>query len=314
MSQIVPMDQKFANVQNLLMRSQKQLGLALPRHITPDRMLRVVLTSIRRTPELLECDPLSLLGAVFQSSQLGLEPDGVTGQAYLIPFFNGKTQRKEVQFIPGYRGLIDLARRSGRVSTIYARAVHERDAFRYSFGLEEKLEHTPSDEANPGPLTHVYAVCRMTDGSVQFEVMNRAEVDAIRNRSKAKGSGPWVTDYEEMAKKTVLRRMSKMLPVSVEMQAAISLDEQEERGIPQDLGSLVPMEIANPGMEVGQPDQVEATTSNHVEISLDTSDSAPSQAEGGRAEPPLAAAAATPAAGAARTTTASNGAPKARRL
>jgi recombination protein RecT len=233
MTQITPYQAKVANVRGLLTQMKGQLAMALPKHITADRMIRVALTCVQRTPKLLDCDPTSLLGAIVQSSQLGLEPDGITGQAYLIPYGN------QVQFIPGYRGLVDLARRSGRVTTIYARAVHEQDEFVRVYGTEEKLEHVPSESPEPGPLTFAYAVARFKDGGVQFECMSRREIDAIRSRSQAANKGPWVTDYEEMAKKTVIRRLCKMLPLSPELATAVARDEQAERGIDQNLGLLL---------------------------------------------------------------------------
>lgn len=241
-------------VRSLFTQLKPQLQMALPRHMKPDRLIRVALTSCQKNPTLLECDKITLAGAVVQCAQLGLEPDDGTGKAYLVPFRNSKKNRLEVQFIPGYRGLIDLARRSGQISSIEARAVHEKDAFRYSFGLVPILEHKPSTEKDPGKLIYVYAVARFKDGSVQFDVMTLAEVEKIRARSKAKDSGPWVTDYEEMAKKTVVRRLSKLLPSSTEFQRAVSLDERAELGLPQDLGVLVDEN------EKGTPVDTEAQT------------------------------------------------------
>ena len=232
MTQLVKASDKIANVRGMLERSRGQMAAALPRHMSADRMLRITMTSIQRTPQLLDCEPRSLIGAVIQAAQLGLEPDGVLGQAYLVPFGN------QVQFIPGYKGLVALARRSGQISTIEARVVHEKDAFKYSFGLKPVLEHVPTTEPEPGDVVAAYAVAHLKDGAYQFEVMLKREVDAIRGRSRAGKSGPWVTDYEEMAKKTVLRRLCKLLPASVELATAVALDERAEVGLPQDLGVL----------------------------------------------------------------------------
>jgi recombination protein RecT len=142
---------------------------------------------------------------------------------------------KQVTLIPGYRGLVELARRSGQLSTIYARVVHARDVFHYAMGSDEKIEHVPSDEDEPGDLVAVYAVARFKDGGMQMEVMRKRDIEKIRTRSKSGNSGPWQTDYEEMAKKTVVRRLCKMLPLSPEIAKATQLDEQAERGLPQDL-------------------------------------------------------------------------------
>lgn len=148
------------------------------------------------------------------------------GYAYLIPYKGVAT------LIPGYKGLLDLARRSGRIISIEARVVHAKDRFRFAFGLKPVLEHTPTQDADSGELTAAYAVAHLKDGGQQWEVMWKREIDAIRQRSRASSSGPWVTDYEEMAKKTVLRRLCKMLPASVELQQAVAMDERAEVGLP----------------------------------------------------------------------------------
>lgn len=264
MTQIVSYKEKVKTVRDLLQQSKSQIAMALPRHITPDRMIRVALTSVQRTPKLLDCDPISLLGAIVQTSQLGLEPDGITGQAYLIPY------GKKVQLIPGYRGLLDLARRSGRIQSVYARVVHEKDEFAYSYGLDETLKHTPTTDAKPGQVTHVYAVAHLVGGGVQYEVMNKAEVDLIRSRSRAAKEGPWVTDYEEMAKKTVLRRLCKVLPVSVELHAATNLDVLAERGIDQDLESIVDLTpVAATPTKIDKNDPVIAAKIRQAEQELE---------------------------------------------
>src|SRR6185369_3570445 len=157
-----------------------------------------VMTSIQRTPKLLDCTQASLLAAVIQSAQLGLEPDGVIGHAYLVPY------GKVAQLIIGYKGLIDLARRRGHISTIYAQPVYEKDRYRMIRHIyRDDLEYEPADVDDPGPLARVYAVARLRGGGEQFECMRKREIDAIRRRSRAAQDGPWVTDYDEMAKKTV---------------------------------------------------------------------------------------------------------------
>lgn len=232
-TQIVPANKKADAIVALLTKMKPQLSVALPRHLSADRMLRIATTSIRRTPKLLACSQQSLLGAIMQAAQLGLECDGVLGHAYLVPF------RDEVQLIVGYKGLIDLARRSGQLSTIYARVVHAKDQFEFSYGLSESLEHIPARDADPGEIVAVYAVARLKDGGMQFEVMTAAEVGKIRERSRAKDDGPWVTDPEEMHKKTVLRRLCKMLPASVELARAVALDERADIGMSQQLEDVI---------------------------------------------------------------------------
>jgi recombination protein RecT len=225
------------NFRDLLEKMKPQIALALPRHVDPSRMLRIVLTTVQRTPKLLDCTRESLLACIVQCAQLGLEPDGLLGHAYLIPFWNNKEKRQECQLIVGYKGLLKLARQSGEVSSICARVVHEKDEFDYEYGLEEKLRHRPSMEDDPGPLQFAYAIFFLKDGSKHFEVMSFREIERIRMRSKAAEYGPWSTDYEEMAKKTVLRRASKMSPASIEdrMAKAIAMDELADAGLPQGL-------------------------------------------------------------------------------
>lgn len=215
-----------------------QMALALPRHITADRLARVALTEVRKNPALAHCDQHSFLGAIMTCAQLGLEPGGPLGHAYLVPFENRKAGRTEVQFIVGYRGMIDLARRSGQIVSIEARPVYEGDQFEVSLGLDSALRHVPDydnpNRTHPDKLRFVYAVAKLKDGGVQFEVMSRREVEAVRAQSKAGTSGPWVTHFEQMALKTVVRRLFKWLPVSVELATAIEADERADFGLAQD--------------------------------------------------------------------------------
>lgn len=227
-------------------RTKAQIALALPKHMTADRLARIAMTELRKTPKLMQCDQMSFLGAIMQCAQLGLEPGGALGHAYLLPFDRRQKQGNqwvtvatEAQLIIGYRGMIDLARRSGQIVSLSARAVHENDTFSYAYGLEEKLEHVPCEDGNPGALTHVYAVARLKDGGVQFEVMSKAAVDKVRAMSKSSDKGPWVDHYEEMAKKTAIRRLFKYLPVSIELQRAVNIDEKAEADIPQDNASVI---------------------------------------------------------------------------
>lgn len=217
---------------DLLERGKAQIQRALPGHMTAERMVRVALTVVNNTPALKACSIPSLASCVMQASQLGLEPDNVLGQAYLVPY--KKHGKPEAKFIIGYKGLIALARRSGDIASIHAVAVYKDDEFHYERGLEEKLQHVPSrnpDNHSPADLVAAYAVARTKDGSVQWDVMERWEIDLIRSRSQAGRSGPWVSDYPEMAKKTVLRRLCKVLPLSAEVQRGVQAEELRERGI-----------------------------------------------------------------------------------
>ncbi len=214
---------------------KKQFALALPKHLNADRFTRVALTELRKVPKLMEADPASFMGAVMQCAQLGIEPGGALGHAYLLPFENRRSGKTEVQFILGYKGMIDLARRSGQIVSIEARAVYERDTFSVRFGLDPDLQHEPAwEEDDRGELRAVYAVAKLQGGGVQFEVMGRKEIERIRNESQGyktaerygKGNSPWHTHFDEMGRKTVLRRLFKYLPVSIEY---IDAQEREDR-------------------------------------------------------------------------------------
>lgn len=249
MMELQPIQQRIATVRGLLEKAKPQIQMALPRgYLTVDRMTRIAMTSIQRTPRLLECDPVSLVGAVIQSAQLGLEPDGVLGQAYLIPY------KQKVQFQPGYKGLLVLARRSGEISAVEARVVHAKDHFVYEFGLKPVLEHKPTTAEDRGDVTFVYVIVRLKDGAVQWDVMTAAEIEQHRRQySRAADDGPWVTAWEEMAKKTVLIRVLKLSPASIELQRAVALEEHAQAGIPQDLDTLLVMPSAAPAAETPKP-------------------------------------------------------------
>lgn len=218
-------------IRAMLEKSKGQIAMALPKHLSADRIIRVAMTSIQRTPTLLECDPISLIGAVIQSSQLGLEPDGILGHAYLVPFRNTKKNCMEVQFIPGYKGLIDLARRSGQVNRISAHVVYENEQFVMEFGTKEALEHKPMPPSLRGKRKGVYAVAVLNDGSAHFEWLWDEEIEAVKRQSKAANFGPWKTHEDEMVRKTAIRRLVKYLPLSVELAKAAAVDELADAGV-----------------------------------------------------------------------------------
>lgn len=235
-SQLQTRQEQASSVAKLLQSPEMmaQLKMALPRHVTPERLARIVLTQIRQTPKLLECTRESLLGAVMQCAQLGLEP-GTLGQAWIIPY------GKEATFVAGYRGLAQLAWRSSQIASIQARAVFEGDVFAFDYG-EDKITHKPGSETDPALLTHVYAVIHTTNGGRLWDVMSREEVERIRKRSRAGSSGPWQTDYAEMAKKTIMRRLFKIAPCSAELQQALALDEAADAGVSQGIEFQIPEE------------------------------------------------------------------------
>lgn len=229
MNQIIT--KRVDTVRATLERMKPQFELALPKHLTVDRLLRVIITACQNNPRLLECDLTSLCSAAMSCAQLGLEPDGVLGQAYLIPFKN------KVQFIAGYKGLITLARNSGEVSTVYAHVVRENDHFYYEYGSNKRLEHKPAKK-NRGDIIGFYSFADFTDGSNHFEYLSNEEVLEIRDDSlgwkafqagRAKES-TWnsKSGYVEMGRKTLIRRIAKYLPLSV--QRAVEISSLNESG------------------------------------------------------------------------------------
>lgn len=236
------------NVQQFFDGNRKAIEAALPRHMSADRMLKVAMHAIRTTPSLMECNTASLMGAIIQCSQLGLEPNTVLGHAYLVPFNNRQRGQKEVQVIPGYRGLIDLARRSGQIESIYAHEVCENDHFRIRLGTEGSIEHEPAMDGR-GEVIGAYAVAKFRDvvsGGHQFEFMPVSEINKIRDGSQGyqsairyKKDHPWISHYGQMARKTVIRRLAKTLPLSIEFATATAIDEQAEAGKPQGFESVL---------------------------------------------------------------------------
>lgn len=230
-TQNLPARNNAAEIRTLLEKSRKQFEMALPKHLPVDRLLRVAMTSIQRNPLLLKCTQTSLLACIMTCAQLGLEPDQFLGQAYLIPFKNNKKGGLyECQIIPGYRGYISLARRTGEVQTLSAQVVYENDEFSLQYGTEDKLEHRPAMNGDRGKPVGAYCVIKYKDGGYSFDFMSTADIEKIRKRSKAANDGPWVTDWDEMAKKTVIRRHIKLAPLSIEFQTAAALEDRAMTG------------------------------------------------------------------------------------
>ena len=205
---------------------------ALPKHLSPEKLLRAFLTSVQRQPLLKQCTKVSLFNCLITCAQLGLEPDQFLGQAYLIPFKNNqKGGVYEAQLMPGYRGYIALARRSGEVQSVSAQVVHENDIFALEFGINEKLQLIPAD-GDRGKEKGAFVIFKYKDGSHSFDYMPVNDIMAIARRSKTYDnrsqiwSGPWATDLGEMMKKTVIKRHAKLAPLSVEFQKAVALEER----------------------------------------------------------------------------------------
>jgi recombination protein RecT len=265
-------------------RCKTEIAKVLPKHLTPERMTRVPLTATLRNPKLLDCSPESLMNSLLICSQAGLEPDGRL--AHLIPYWNSKKNGYECQVIFDYKGLVTLALRNG-AEGVYADKVCENDLF--EAGVEDGrkiLNHKPNWKKERGNPYCYYAVCKR-NGEVDFEVMSLDEVSSIRGRSRAKDEGPWVTDFDEMGKKTVLRRLSKRWDLQAEIRDVINADDDT----PQPFGQLTvsrpmfeaPKQVAEtseplPEPEAPQPDapaeepksepKNEATTKEHALTSI----------------------------------------------
>ena len=272
-----------------------EIARALPKHINPDRMARIALTAFRMTPKLAECDPRSVFAAVIQSSQLGLEV-GLNGEAHLVPFGN------QCQFIPGYTGLMKLARNGGQVIDIYAHEVREKDTFSLKFGLERDLKHVPlsldggfpASDDDRGKIVGFYAVAVFKDGNRTFVAMGRSEVERIRDNSKGyqaakkyKKESVWDTDFLSMGLKTGIRRLCKFLPKSPELAIALALDAANEQGKGQNLdlnqviaGEYVPVDVDEDTGEIQPKSESvqEVQTGSKTSKALDNAKAALSEA------------------------------------
>lgn len=242
-SDLKPKDQ----IAHLLNSKKAEISKMLPKHLNAERLLKVAQIAATTTPALAKCDVPSLIGAIGQCAQMGLEPNTVLGHAYLLPF---NTKRKDangnekwvnsVQVIIGYKGLIDLARRSGQIISIAAHEVCSNDKFELVYGLDEKLNHTPSMSAR-GEVIGFYAIAKLKDGGHAFEFMSRYQVEEIKTASERKNkreSSVWKDHFIEMGRKTVIRRLAKYLPLSIEFQTASALDGMADAGKDQHLDDI----------------------------------------------------------------------------
>ena len=212
--------EKKRTIFDVIEAGKEQFAAALPQHLNSDRFTRIAITCVRQNPKLAECSVPSLLGSLMTVAQLGLEP-GVLGQCYLIPFKNAKLGTTECQLQLGYKGMIELLRRTGQLSDIYAYPVYSNDEFTIEYGLERKLTHKPafSNPQGRGSIVGFYSVAILKDGTRAFEYMTKDEITAHEEKYR-KGkfkNDIWVKNYEEMAMKTVTKKMLKWLPISVEM-------------------------------------------------------------------------------------------------
>lgn len=220
-------------MEQLLTKMGGQIQKALPSMVSSERFQRVALTAFSNNTKLQQCDPMSFIAAMMQSAQLGLEPNTPLGQAYLIPY------GKQVQFQIGYKGLLELAQRSGKIKTLYAHEVRENDTFDIDYGLNQTLIHKPLLKGDRGEVIGYYAVYHLDTGGNSFIFMTKDEVlEHAKRFSKTYNSGPWQTDFDAMAKKTVIKQLLKYAPLSIELQKATSMDETVKTEISDDM-SLV---------------------------------------------------------------------------
>jgi recombination protein RecT len=228
------------------------LPTTVARYLTPDRIAKVVLSALAKTPTLMQCTQPSILRAVMDAVSLGLEPAGPLGHAYLVPFKKNKkdaqgnwTSTMEAQLIIGYRGFIALARRSGEIQSVNANVIYSRDRYRVNLA-DGTIEHEPYMPPMPTPeeaeakgidpidLMHrgqpiaVYSIAQFTGGGRHVDFMTIGDVERIRERSKSGNDGPWVTDYDEMARKTVVRRAAKYWPLSTELASALEHESADD--------------------------------------------------------------------------------------
>lgn len=245
-------------IEKALNDSRKSLTALLPTHVRPDQMIRSVMAAVAKTPDLMVCTPTSIVMATAQACALGLPPNTPLGLGYLVPF------KTECTFIPGYRGLVRLAVQSGEVKGIMARAVHENDEFDIHMGTDPKIIHVPN-LSDRGNVIGTYAIAKMPSGEREFDWMSIGEINAIRDRSKASDSGPWKTDWVEMARKTVVRRLCKYLPLSEEkLGRALELQAAAEAGVPDFsdvidvIGETVDVETGEVTGEKPEPSRTDA--------------------------------------------------------
>lgn len=229
----VAKETKKSTMQDYIKVMSGEIAKALPSVLTPERFTRMVLSALSTNQDLAACTPQSFLGAMMTAAQLGVEPNTALGQAYLIPYRNKGTL--ECSFQLGYKGLIDLAYRSGEVSIIQAHEVCENDEFEYELGMEPVLRHKPA-KVNRGKTIAYYAMFRTKDGGYGFEVMSVDDItEHAKKYSKAYSFGPWKTNFDEMAKKTVLKRVLKYAPLKSEFARQVSQDDVIKTTISEDM-------------------------------------------------------------------------------
>jgi recombination protein RecT len=228
---MVPQNQRLMGLKALLEQRKGAIAAVLPTHMTPERLIKISLVAASRSPALLACSPDSIFSSLMDASQLGLEPFTGLNLSYIIPYKNGRTGVSEAKFIPSYRGMLELARRSGQIKSIDSDIIYEHDKWEIEKGLTPKLVHIPNFTCKDrGKALLVYSIAKFKDDGYQFNIMTIDQVEKIRSKSKSAHSGPWVDFWEEMAKKSCLKSLLKLCPMGVELAKAIAKDNAVESG------------------------------------------------------------------------------------
>ena len=211
--------------------AQAKLAEVATKYMKPSDLVRLTLVAASRQPDLLRCSQTSILRALMDAATMGIMPGGTMGRGYLVPRKNKVNGALEACFDPGYRGLIDIARRSGKVKKLDAKAVWAGDHFEYEEGTNQRVHHVPNLEAGErGEVVAAYAIAKLEDGEPQIEVLTRADIDKIRNSSAAKNAGAWTGWFEEMARKSAVRRLCKYLPYDPVLERAMELADAADVG------------------------------------------------------------------------------------
>lgn len=254
---------KITSLKALLEARKGEIARVLPSVLPADQFTRLALNALMTTKHLVECDMTTFYASVMTCAQLGLKPN-VNGEGYLLPYFNNKKKRYECQFIPGYKGLMMLARRSGEIASIDAQTVYENDTFELSYGFEPALIHKPLLTGDRGAVKGFYAAVILKDGGKNAFYMSVDDAQKYGKKySKTFNNGPWQTDFEAMAKKSCLRQVLKYCPCSSDVQKAIDAENQYD-----DNGYVDGMSMFD-GMEEIEEPQGEEVTNVEMEVGED---------------------------------------------
>lgn len=232
--------QKQETLMDMIKTMEPEIKRALPSVITPERFTRMALSAVSNNPKLQECTQMSFLAALMNAAQLGLEPNTPLGQAYLIPYENKRAGVMECQFQIGYKGMIDLVYRNEQVQTIQAQIVYENDFFDYELGLDAKLIHKPTLQER-GEMKLVYSLFKLKNGGYGFEVLSKKEIVHHAERYSAglnSSYSPWRTNFEEMAKKTAIKKMMKFAPLKADVLRALATDETIKTELAADMTEI----------------------------------------------------------------------------